>query len=110
MSNQYSVTFQITGKDYNTGEENSKLVVDAKVEFYHHPNDYGNGYGMLIKSSVEPFGYQGYDIRYDTEFRESEMLSYIVRFFSNRYNGKNGAWKLIGITVLETEFEELVRG
>jgi DNA topoisomerase IA len=69
------------------------------------PNDYGNGYGMYIKMKTEPFGGQGYDIRYDKEFHENDPISYIVKFFLRRYDGKDGAWKLLGIEVNEAEGE-----
>lgn len=74
---------------------------DAKIEFICDPNQYGNGYTMVISSAMEPWGEQGYDIRYDKGFSKNYPIEYIVSFYSRRFNGENGAWKLTGISVCE---------
>ena len=105
----YNVTIHITGEDYSSDERPRPMIAleySGHVEFYHHPNDYGNGYGMYVEMKTEPFGGQGYDIRYDKDFHKDDPISYIVQFFSRRYNGKDGAWKLMGIRVHEAEKEE----
>lgn len=106
---KYNVKIRIAGEDYSSKETPRPIVeeeYEGSVEFYHTPNDYGNGYGMFIKMKTEPFGGQGYDVRYDKEFHKNDPISYIVKFFSRRYDGKDGAWKLLGIEVNETEGEE----
>lgn len=97
---QYNVWFDICN-----GKGRS-LQFDAKVEFSVDSEDYGNGYYMVIKSENEPFGISSYDIRYDKDFHRKFKISYIVQFYSNRYNGENGAWTLTGIRVHEAEFED----
>lgn len=84
----------------NDGESYS---FDSKIEFGCNPEDYGNGYHMYVQSSEEPFHGQGYDIRYNKDFHKDEKLLFIVQFYSDRYSGKNGWWKLVGIRVHEAE-------
>lgn len=85
------------------------LSFDARITFTRDPKDYGNGYYMVIKSKEEPFGEQGYDIRYDKDFCPDRAIAYIVDFYSWRYDGKkteyDTKWKLTGIRVFEADFE-----
>lgn len=81
-------------------------ILKGTVEFDHNPDQYGNGYSMGIRGLGEAFGLQGYDIRYDREFNPANMIGYIVRFYTNRYTGKDGWWKLIGIRVHEADEDE----
>ena len=97
---------QYNAKIYLNDGNGRTEVYNAKIEFVHDPNQYGNGYSMGIESKLEPFYRQGYDIRYDRDFNKDYPIEYIVTFYSRRFNGKNGAWKLIGIRVHEAEFEE----
>ena len=105
MKEQFNVTYYITGEN-RQGNGSETLVFKAKISFECNPKDYGNGYYMGIESKGEAFGFQAYDIRYDTEFSKDRMLEYIVRFYANRYNGKNGSYKLTGIRVHEAEFDD----
>ena len=98
MEGQYNVTL------YLNNNKGTTKVYNAKVSFSYNPDTYGNGYYMGIESDLEPFGFSSYDIRYDTEFNKEEKMVYIMQFFSNRFNGKNGAWKMIGIKIHEAEF------
>lgn len=102
MTNQYNVTYNISGRDYNSTD--NKLAwetVVAKVTFSHDPDTYGNGYHMGIKSKVEQFGFQGYDLRYDRTFSPERIISWLAKYFENRYDGKDGRWKLFGISIEE---------
>ena len=94
---QYNVWFGIVDDGGNTAS------FDAKVEFYRFDEDYGNGYYMGIESPCEPFGKQGYDLRYNLSFSPNQKIPFIVQFFADRYDGKDGAWKLTGIRVFEKE-------
>ena len=82
---------------------------EARIEFAYDPEGYGNGYSMGVVAEDEPFGEQGYDLRYDTEFDPDHLIEFIVRFYSRRYDGKateyDTRWKLTGIRVVEAEFE-----
>ena len=98
MADQFNVTYMV-----NNGDGESETI-HAQVSFSHNPDTYGNGYYMNIKSREEPFGRQGYDIRYDTEFTPEDKLLYIAKFYAARYDGKDGRWKLIGLRIHEAEF------
>lgn len=97
MNEMFNVTLHV-----NDGEGTTEII-KATVEFSYNPDTYGNGYCMGVTSKAEPFGVQGYDIRYDKDFHKDAMIPYIVSFYANKYSGKNGSWKLIGIRVHEAE-------
>lgn len=97
---KYNTTYHINDGNGKTQE------VKGTVEFAKKENDYGNGYHMCVKSPVEPFGFTVYDIRYDTDFSPAEAISYIVSFFDRRFDGEDGAWKLLGIRVHEMDDDE----
>lgn len=105
MRANFKISYTIKGVyDWGENKGNEDVVTtDGLVEFYHSGGDYGNGWGMAIKSKHEPFGLQSYDIRYDHDFSRYHMIAYIVQFYSSRFDGKDGTWKLIGITVNETD-------
>lgn len=92
---RFNVTYTLNDGDGTTE------TFKATVGFSGSADDYGNGYYMGIKSKAEPFGLQGYDIRYDTTFSIDRAISYIADFYERRYNGKNGAWSLKGIRIFE---------
>lgn len=96
MGNKYNVTlwFAINGEGYTT---------KGTVEFHCDPDQYGNGYSMGISGLDEPFGFQGYDIRYDNDFHENNKILYITKFFTER-RYREGV-ELLGIRVHEAEEE-----
>lgn len=96
---QFNVRF-----DINNGKGRT-ISYSAEIEFSVDPEDYGNGYYMGIRSDNEAFGFSAYDIRYDKDFNPAKKIPYIVNFYADRYDGKDGAWTLIGIRVHEAEFE-----
>lgn len=102
MANESKYNVTVFVNDGNGTTETLK----GTVEFSCDPDQYGNGYSMGIRGLGEPFWGQGYDIRYDTEFDPANEIGYIVRFYTNRYTGKNGWWKLIGIRVFEADEDE----
>lgn len=93
---------KFVGKFTIASGENEKTF-DFAAEFDHNPDTYGNGYYMNIVSPNEPWGCQSYDIRYDQSFSKNSKLSYVIQFFSNKYDGQNGAWKLRGIEIHESQ-------
>lgn len=97
MSNRYLATIVLRDADGNL------KCAEAEIDFCKSDGDYGNGYHMGIDSSLEAFGFQGYDIRYDKDFCEDKKIQYIVKFYEDRFNGMNGSSKLIGIHVDEEE-------
>lgn len=97
---KYHFSITITGTDYQEGGTKT-LEYTGTIEFWHDPDTYGNGYYMGITSKLESFGSQSYDIRYDRRFNHYAPIPYIVQFFCDKYDGKDGAWKLNGITVNE---------
>ena len=113
---EYLVTYHIVGTDYNA-EPNSLgerptagLMFKVKVSFSYDPDDYGNGYYMGVEGENEPWGCGCYDIRYDGKFNPKKKISYIAKFFENRYDGENGAWTLLGIKIAEADFSVLEEG
>lgn len=96
MENLYNVTL------FLNNQEGEATVLKGTVEFGKNENDYGNGYWMSVEGLGEPFNVQGYDIRYDTEFRADEMLLYIVKFYHDKFKS-NSRWNLAGIRVHEAE-------
>ena len=83
---------------------------DAQITFSYDPDGYGNGYSMYVKSTEEPFGGQGYDLRYNKDFDPDYLIEFITMFYSRRFDGKateyDTKWKLMGIHVYEAEFDE----
>lgn len=88
---------------YLNNNEGTTEIYKGTVEFEFNPDTYGNGFYMGVTCQTEPFGTQGYDIRYDREFDPKNKIAYIVRFFSERYDGVNRSRRLIGIRVHEAE-------
>ena len=77
---------------------------EAEIEFYRSECfDYGNGCSMAVTSELEPFGTQGYDLRYCTEFNKNNPAEFIAEFYKEKYDGRNGAWKLAEIQITEAE-------
>ena len=113
---EYLVTYRITGEDYNAEPNElglrpmASLEFKVRVSFSYSPDDYGNGYYMFIEGQNEPFGGQGYDIRYDRNFNRNKKIGYIARYFENRYDGENGAWTLLAIKIAEADFSVLEEG
>lgn len=98
----FSAEIHIGKQSGNTGKA---MSFDNRISFSCDPDTYGNGFYMYVEGKNEPFGGQAYDIRYDKEFHRDFPIAYILSFYANRYNGKNGAWKLTGIRVFEADFE-----
>ena len=98
MNEQFNITLYL-----NDGDGKAETF-KGTAEFAKKKDDYGNGYHMFIKMATEPWGGQSYDIRYDTDFHSNRMIEYLTGFFSNRFTGENGSWKMVGIRVHEAEF------
>lgn len=64
-------------------------------DFYEHPTQYGNGYGLAISGN----GFDNaYDIRYDTSFDPDNKREYLERWARGYWTGKNGAYAVKSIT------------
>lgn len=90
---KHNVTINL--KNRETGE---LLNLSGKIWFEKKEGDYGNGYHMIIKGLGEPFWGQGYDIRYDKNFKPNHEKEYITYWYSQRRD-----WELAGIDIQETE-------
>lgn len=89
---------------YSLANDEGRIeTVKGTVEFSHDPTTYGNGYYMYIETPAEPFGGQAYDIRYDKDFNKHKIVTYFTDFLESRYNGQNGAWRFIGLRIIEAE-------
>lgn len=97
MDQKFNLTYSV-----NDGKGKTETF-KGTAEFSYNPDTYGNGYSMYISTSAEPFGGQAYDIRYDKRFHKNSMIAYLAEYFSDRYDGENGAWKLIGLRLYEAE-------
>ena len=98
LKEQYNVWLHICSDKGESIEDN------AKITFVCNESDYGNGYHMGIESKLEAFGFGGYDLRYRHDFNRENKISFIAGFYENRFDGKDGAWKLLGIRINEAEF------
>lgn len=96
----FNVTYHVGNND------GQSATFKGRIGFSRDPNTYGNGYSMYVESPAEAFGGQAYDIRYDKRFNKNRLKSYVTAFMEDRYDGKDGRWKLIGIRVWEAEFGE----
>ena len=101
----YKVTYTISGTSFDPADNGKEMTLtfDVTVEFSYDPDTYGNGYYMGVTGKGEPFGCSFYDIRYDKEFSPSNKMEYVLRFFANKYSGKNGSWKLKKLFIEEDD-------
>lgn len=97
----YRVTYKIHGISFEDDKTEMTVEETVEIKFSYDDEDYGNGYYMAEKGKSVPFGTGYYDIRYDTDFNPDEKMTYIVSCYQNRYSGKDGKWKLLGISVEE---------
>ena len=105
MENQYNVSIRL-----NNGE-GTTISEKAQVEFLHDPEQYGNGWSMWIESHLEPFGGQGYDLRYNKDFDIDKVFSFLTTFYENRFDGTgSNGYKLICIRISEAEFDSNLKG
>lgn len=92
--------------ELNLEREGHAYRYESIVMFSYDPNTYGNSYYMYVKSSVEPFGGQSYDIRYDSKFHSDNLMKYVIDFYLDRFDGLEGRCKINSIKVTEKEFIE----
>ncbi len=102
---KFKATITISGQNYNkpTSTEIVSETFDEVVEFAHNPEQYGTGFSMLITSKREPYGAQGYDLRYDKRLDPKNLIGYLARFYSDKFNGQDGAWMLDAISISAAE-------
>ena len=96
MENKYIV------KVFLNDKEGKSMTIEGTVSFERNENTHGNGYYMGVDGLDEPWGKQGYDIRYDKDFHRDEMILYIVKFYSDRFKD-NSRYNMVGISVLEAK-------
>lgn len=99
----YKVSYTITGKSYDPADNGKEMTLtfDVTVEFSYDPDTYGNGYSMGISGKGEPFGFTGYDIRYDRDFDPANKMAYVMQFYATKYSGAYGSWKLKELSIKE---------
>ena len=90
---KFNITFTISG-------DGQTKAHTGQIKFGEVPGQYGNKTYMVIKSDWcnLPAGEQ-YDLRYDTDYDPQYPMEYITMFYSRRFSGKDGAWKLTGISI-----------
>lgn len=77
-----------------------RQTLEGFVSFDQNEKQYGNGVCMVVEGLGEPFGEQGYDIRYDTDFHEKKLIQYIADWYTNRFTQR---FKLTGMSISEAE-------
>lgn len=90
---KFNITFTASG-------DGQTETYTGQVTFTEVPEQYGNRTYMNIKSNMIdwPRG-ENYDLRYDTDYDPQYPMEYITMFYSRRFSGKDGAWKLTGISI-----------
>ena len=81
--------------------EGKEITQNLVAVFFFDENTYGNKHWLSIhnEASFE----QHYDIRYDSEFNPEQKMVYLVRWASNFWSGKDGAYSLKEITIKKEE-------
>ena len=78
------------------------VQMDLTAEFCKNENTYGNGFYMGIENESGSFSVS-YDIRYDRSFNPSDKVSYLTQWANNFWNGKEGAYKVDKLTVVQLD-------
>lgn len=84
--------------DTKNGE---KHTLEGYVSFEQNEKQYGNGVCMVVEGLGEPFGEQGYDIRYDTDFHKKNPIQYIADWYTNKFSAQR--FVLTGMSISEAE-------
>lgn len=67
------------------------------ASFSHNPNDYGNGFHMMIEDAgLEPCNI--FDCRYDDRLNKDDLPAFVRCIFKQIWTGKKGSWKIIELT------------
>lgn len=77
------------------------FILDCK--FTHNPEEYGNGYYVMITSNGDGFYGQGIDLRYDKSFDRHNKAKWLEEWAKNYWNGKNGAWAIKTLEIIKVE-------
>ena len=71
----------------------SQVFLNLIAVFHHDKKQYGNGYYLRIENESGSFS-NYYDLRYDTDFKPSDKIGYLIQWANNYWSGKNGAYKI----------------
>lgn len=77
------------------------FILDCK--FTHNPEQYGNGYYVMITSNGDGFYGQGIDLRYDKNFNPQNKTKWLEEWAKNYWSGKNGAWAIKTLEIIKVE-------
>ena len=89
----------LTTRNYHVlvtlADPNSTEIEDYMYDPYFctDDDDYGNGTYLWWTCD------NGYDIRYDTDYDPDHEIAYLADFMDRRWSGKNGAWKLVSVSI-----------
>ena len=84
----YHITYTLEDPTDHTIEHFQK-----DVRFTTNTINYGNGSYLWWSRDI------GYDIRYDTDYNSKYEIGYLADFMDRTWNGENGAWKLVSVTI-----------
>lgn len=80
-----------------------KITLEFECRFNKVEGQYGNKTYLKVKGVNGTMFDRLYDIRYDTEYRSDEQEKYLVKWANRYWSGKNGAFKLVDISIEEVE-------
>lgn len=93
---------KVTITDPNTEEGMfSSLYFALDCHFVCNPEQYGNGYYVIIKS--KEFYQQVIDLRYDKSFDRDNKAKWLEEWAKNYWSGKNGAWTIKTLDIIKVK-------
>ena len=98
MAMNYKMIVTITDPDTEKGMYSVlRFVLDCT--FVYDSEQYGNGFFLSIK--CENFEFMFFDLRYDRTFKKSEKEKWLEEWAKSYWNGKNGAWVVKSLDIIE---------
>lgn len=77
------------------------FILDCK--FTYNPEEYGNGYYVMITSNGDGFYGQGIDLRYDKTFDRNNKEKWLENWAKNYWNGEDGAYVVDTLKIEQVE-------
>jgi hypothetical protein len=96
MNTMMEKTFRFKVK-IQSPEDGRIVKLSPVATFSYNPDDYGNGWHMLLEGAGLIFDY--YDCRYDHRLDPEDLPAYARLIMKEDvWSGQNGSWKLKEIT------------
>jgi len=84
----YHITYTLEDPTDHTIEHFQK-----DVRFTTDTDNYGNGTYLRWDYL------NNYDLRYERDYNQKYEIGYLADFMDRTWNGENGAWKLVSVTI-----------